>query len=123
MPNSSDGRSEEGSINKDAPEHSPTDIDLVFQQTYKETTGIKSSKLCGHGYLSNPNKTKLLHDRIEEQGRMVDSLRAQIAQDAANKEAEKEQLKAALRAELMKEFATIMAQNNISVAQHEVKSR
>jgi predicted house-cleaning noncanonical NTP pyrophosphatase (MazG superfamily) len=47
---------------------------------------------------------------------VVDRLRAFIADDAANKEAEKEQLKAALRAELMEEFATMMAQNNAKAA-------
>jgi predicted house-cleaning noncanonical NTP pyrophosphatase (MazG superfamily) len=113
MPQSSDGVGEEESGSNTA---APVKIDLVFQQTYKETTGSKSSKLCGHGYLSNPNKTKLLQDKIEEQGRVVDRLRAFIADDAANKEAEKEQLKAALRAELMEEFATMMAQNNAKAA-------
>lgn len=120
MTGSSDGMGEEESESNTVAPAAPVQADLVFQETYKETTGSKSSKLCGRGYLSNPNKRKLLEDTIEEQGRVVDRLRAHIAEAAANKEAEKEELKASLRAELRAEFATMMAQNNTKAAQPEV---
>ncbi|KAL6912033.1 hypothetical protein ACP4OV_000838 [Aristida adscensionis] len=89
-----------------------TQEDLVFQATYKETTGTKSNKLRGHSYLTNANKTQLLHQRIEEQGLEVQKLKEQLAEQPANKEAEKEQLKASIRAELMQEFQAMMAQNS-----------
>ena len=47
---------------------------LLFQEAYKETTGTKSTKVHGHGYLSNPSKNQLLQERIEEQAREVEKL-------------------------------------------------
>ncbi|TVU49668.1 hypothetical protein EJB05_00994, partial [Eragrostis curvula] len=81
--------------------------DLVFQDAYKETTGTKSTKSHGKGYLSNPTKNQLLKERIKEQEREVQILKEQLAKAAADKEADK----ASLKAEIMEEMKAMMTQN------------
>ncbi|KAF8666437.1 hypothetical protein HU200_053547 [Digitaria exilis] len=85
--------------------------DLVLQETYKETTGAKSNKSRGHGYMCNPTKNQLLHDRFLKQERELERLKEHIAEEAAKKEAEKEELAASIRASVMKEVQAMMAQN------------
>lgn len=94
--------------------------DHVFQAMYKETTGAKSSKVRGHGYLSNPNKNQLLQERFEEQEREVQRLKEQLAKEAADKQAEMEEFKATIRQELMQEFQTLIAQNQKQALVQEV---
>lgn len=92
--------------------HGIAEEDLILQETYKETTGAKSTKSRGHGYMSNPNKNQLLEEKFLEQGRELVRLKEQLAQQAAQKEAEKEQLAASIRASVMQEVQAMMAQNH-----------
>ncbi|RLM75511.1 uncharacterized protein C2845_PM15G03540 [Panicum miliaceum] len=78
----------------------PAKDDQVFQQTYKETTGANYTRSRGHCYLSNPKgKQQILQERMIQE--RLERLKEQ--------EPELEQLKAALRQELMGEFETVMA--------------
>ncbi|TVU00598.1 hypothetical protein EJB05_53961, partial [Eragrostis curvula] len=85
--------------------------DLAFQEAYKETTGTKSTKSHGHGYLANPTKNQLLKERIKEQEREVQILKEQLAKAAADKEADKASLKAEMKALIMEEMKAMMTQN------------
>lgn len=89
--------------------------DQVFQEVYRQTTGVKYSRSRGHGYMSNPKrKQKLLEERmfqerlerLEQQERQMQEM---MRKNEAEKEAEREQLKAAIREELMGEVQTMMA--------------
>ena len=94
--------------------------DHIFQETYKETTGSKSNKTRGLGYLSRSNRSQMHQerllqerlDRLEEREReLQDRVTAQLVKQEAEKKAEMEQIKASIRQELMKEFQSMMAQN------------
>lgn len=91
--------------------HDTAKEDQVLQETYKETTGAKSSKSRGHGYMNNPNKNQLLQQRFVEQEREIVRLKEHLAQQEAQKEAEKAQLAASIRASVMQEVQAMMAQN------------
>ena len=42
----------------------------ILQETYKETTGCRSNKGPGHGYMVKyPTRSQLMNERIEEQAR------------------------------------------------------
>jgi hypothetical protein len=42
----------------------------ILYETYKETTGCRSKKGPGHGYLAKyPTRSQLMNERIEEQAR------------------------------------------------------
>ncbi|TVU02203.1 hypothetical protein EJB05_52299 [Eragrostis curvula] len=92
--------------------------DLAFQEAYKETTGTKSTKSHGHGYLSNTTKNQLLKERIKEQEREVQILKEQLAKAAADKEADK----ASLKAEIMEEIKAMMAQDMRQELTHETNN-
>ena len=79
---------------------------MIFQSTYKETTQIKSSKLHGHGYLAKcQTRRELMKENLELHARAqaaareksiafeseVEKLREQIAQQATEREREKEE--------------------------------
>ncbi|TVU49818.1 hypothetical protein EJB05_01156, partial [Eragrostis curvula] len=85
--------------------------DIAFQEAYKETTGTKSTKSHGHGYLANPTKNQLLKERIKEQEREVRILKEQLAKAAADKEADKASLKTEMKALIMEEMKAMLAQN------------
>jgi phosphopantothenoylcysteine synthetase/decarboxylase len=110
-------------------EHEPRSVtsangkeDHVFQETYRETIGSKSTKSRGHGYLSNPNRNQhLLQERLfqerlerleERECEFQQKVKEQLEKQEAEKEAEKEQLKASIRQELLQELQTMIAQPN-----------
>ncbi|TVU06672.1 hypothetical protein EJB05_49896 [Eragrostis curvula] len=96
--------------------------DLAFQEAYKETTGTKSTKSHGHGYLTNPTKNQLLKERIKEQEREVQILKEQLAKAAADKEADKASLKAEMKALIMEEMKAMMTQNMRQELTHETNN-
>lgn len=115
---------------------SKQDESNILRQTYKETTGCKSNKGPGKGYLVKyPTRSELTKLRIEEQARAdalaaasqqknnetkeeVDQLREQLKIQAAERESDKEkilQLQQQLdntRQELRQEFLSLMAQHS-----------
>lgn len=54
--------------------------DDVFQNTYKETTGTKSTQKRGHGYFEKQTKHQL-HEIVEEQAREVQILKDELARN------------------------------------------
>jgi len=66
----------------------------ILRKTYKETTGCRSNKGPGHGYMVKyPTRSQLMNERIEEQARAA--ALAAAAQQKKNNEmqAEVEKLK------------------------------
>ncbi|KQJ81725.1 hypothetical protein BRADI_5g02560v3 [Brachypodium distachyon] len=89
--------------------------DIVLQSAYKETTGTKTTKLHGWGYLSTyPTKNQLLQERLELQAREVEILKEKLAKEAAEREAEKEDLKKSIREEMRQEVHALLAQHGLS---------
>ena len=91
--------------------HDTSKENLVFQEAYMETTGAKSTKSRGHGYMSNPNKTQMLQQRVLEQEHELLRLKEQLAKQLADKEAEKEQFISSIRESVMQEVKAMVAQN------------
>uniref|UniRef100_A0A0E0F5C6 DUF7597 domain-containing protein n=1 Tax=Oryza meridionalis TaxID=40149 RepID=A0A0E0F5C6_9ORYZ len=81
--------------------------DDVFQTTYKETTGTKSTQKHGHGYFGKPTKHQL-HEIVEEQDREVQRLMDELERNTQNQE----ELKASFRDELMKEIQKVMSEQS-----------
>jgi len=110
---------------------------MIFQSCYKETTQIKSSKLHGHGYLAKyRTRRELMKENLEVHARAqaaareknivleaeVDKLKEHIAQEAVEREREKEEnrrrmheelekAKTNLREEMKQEFLNMLAQH------------
>ncbi|KAF0892810.1 hypothetical protein E2562_017766, partial [Oryza meyeriana var. granulata] len=110
---------------------------MIFQSCYKETTQIKSSKLHGHGYLATyRTHRELMKENLEVHARAqaaareksiafeaeVEKLKEQIAQEAAEREREKEEnrrrmqeelenAKINIREEMKQEFLNMLAQH------------
>ena len=98
----------------------PIEEDQAFQETYLETIGAKSSKSCGHGYMSTRSNKQILQDRLEDQAKEIRRLQQLMAQKDAEKEVEKQELAAKLKQELMQEVRTMMAKNNNLLPTEEV---
>jgi hypothetical protein len=79
---------------------------LIFQEAYKRTTGSKSSKLHGNGYLARyPSRRQLMTERFEDQARSettshmekeelkatLEKVQEQLQSQVAEREAEKEE--------------------------------
>ena len=77
------------------------DEDQAFHKTYQETTGAKYTSSRGHGYVLKPRKKQILQDRLEEQEQEVQRLKEMITQKDAEEEAEKEQIVAIVKEQLM----------------------
>ena len=102
---------ESNELGQEESRHVTAKENLVFQEAYMETTGAKSTKSRGHGYRSNPNKTQMLQRRVLEQERELLRLKEQLAKQAADKEAEKEQFISSIKESLMQEVKAMVAQN------------
>jgi DNA anti-recombination protein RmuC len=117
----------------------------ILRETYKKTTGCKSKKGPGHGYMEKyPTRSQLMNERIEEQARAatlaaaaqqknnetqaeVEKLKEQLTIQAAERESDKEkiqQLKQQLenttnkmREELRQEFFALLEQHKQAPAQ------
>jgi hypothetical protein len=49
---------------------SPEEEDIIFQSTYKQSTGCKTSKIHGYGYMAKvPTRSQLMATKLEEQAR------------------------------------------------------
>jgi hypothetical protein len=110
---------------------------MIFQSCYKETTQVKSSKLHGHGYLAkNLTRKELIKENLELHARAqaaareksivleaeVDKLKEHIAQEAVEREREKEEnrrrmheelenARTNLREKMKQEFLNMLAQH------------
>jgi len=124
-------------LEPDRPTLTTVEENMIFQSCYKETTQIKSSKLHGHGYLATyRTRRELMKENLEVHARAqaaareksialeaeVDKLKEQIAQEAAEREREKEEnrrrmqeelenAKINLREEMKQEFLNMLAQH------------
>lgn len=92
--------------------HDADEENTVLQETYKETTGAKTKRSRGHGYMNNQNKAKFLHDRFKEQEREIQRLKQQVELQTLEKEEDRAQLAAQIRATVMKEVKAMFAQNS-----------
>jgi hypothetical protein len=92
--------------------HDANEENDVLQETYKEITGAKTKRSRGYGYMSNQNKAKFLHDRFKEQEREIQRLKQQVELQALEKEEDRAQLAATIRASVMKEVQAMFAQNS-----------
>lgn len=112
----------------------------ILRETYKETTGCKSRKGPGHGYMANyPTRSQLMNERIEQQARFaeiaaaaqkknsemqaeVEKLKEQLTVQAAERESDKEQIvllkeelkstSQMIREELRQEFFSLLKERN-----------
>lgn len=99
----------------DRPSLTTVEDNMIFQSCYKETTQIKSSKLHGHGYLATyRTRRELMKENLEVHARAqatareksialeaeVDKLKEQIAQEAVEREREKEENRRRMQEEL-----------------------
>ncbi|KAG0525256.1 hypothetical protein BDA96_06G040500 [Sorghum bicolor] len=112
----------------------------ILHETYKETTGCKSKKGPGHGYLAKyPTRSQLMNEQIEVQTRAsalaaaaqqknsemqaeVDSLKEQLTVQAAERVKDKEQIEqlqhqlesttSKIREELRQELFSLIKQQN-----------
>jgi triphosphoribosyl-dephospho-CoA synthetase len=62
--------------------------------------------------MSNRNKAKFLHERFKEQEREIQRLKQQVELQALEKEEDRAQLAATIRASVMKEVQAMFAQNS-----------
>ena len=98
----------------------PVAQDQAFQETYLETTGVKSNKSRGHGCMSTKSNKRVLQDRLEDQEHEIHRLKDMVVQKEFDKEAEKKQLVPKVKQELMQEWKTMMAENNNLLSTQEV---
>jgi hypothetical protein len=108
----------------------------ILHETYKETTGCKSRRGPGHGYLGKyPTRSQLMNERIEEQARAaaalkknsemqaeVEKLKEQVTVQAAERESDKEKIQqlqhqlettsSKIREDLRQEFLLLLKQQN-----------
>ncbi|CAD6212626.1 unnamed protein product [Miscanthus lutarioriparius] len=122
-------------LEPDRPALTTVEENMIFQSCYKETTQIKSSKLHGHGYLAMyRTRIELMKENLEVHAHAqavareksialeakVDKLKEQIAQEAAERERDKEEnrrrmqeelenAKINLREEMKQEFLNMLA--------------
>jgi len=112
----------------------------ILHETYKETTGCRSRKGPGHGYLAKyPTRSQLMNERIEEQAHAsalavaaqqknsevqaeVEKLKEKLTVQAAERESDKEKIQqlqhqlestsSKIREELRQEFFALIKQQN-----------
>nr|AWA44677.1 hypothetical protein SO62J10_000005 [Saccharum officinarum] len=112
----------------------------ILYETYKKTTGCRSKKGPGHGYLAKyPTQSQLMNERIEEQARAsalaaaaqqknsemqaeVENLKEQLTVQAAERESDKEKIQqlqhqlestsSKIREELRQELFSLIKQQN-----------
>ena len=117
----------------------------ILRETYKETTGCRSNKGPGHGYMVKyPTRSHLMNERIEEQARAaalaaaaqqknnetqaeVEKLKEQLTIQAAERESDKEKIQHLeqqpentsnkIREELRQKFFSLLAQHKQVPAQ------
>ncbi|KAJ1289088.1 hypothetical protein BS78_02G138200 [Paspalum vaginatum] len=113
------------------------ELDNVFRSTYNETTGGKSSRLHGRGYLAKrPKLTERMRAEMDEQARAtaatkqknveleeeVRSLKEKIANEAAERREMEERQDSKLEI-LREEMRTMVAQNQSSTQQPKPSSK
>jgi hypothetical protein len=117
-------------------EVSTAEENMIFQSSYRETTQVKASKLHGHGYMSKyRTRRELRRENLEVHARaeaaaierslkfeaQVENLKLHLAQEAEEREREKEEnrrkmqeelksAKIALREEMKQELRNMLAQ-------------
>ncbi|KAL6909773.1 hypothetical protein ACP4OV_001432 [Aristida adscensionis] len=116
----------------DAPVVQSEEENLIFQRTYKDATGCKTSRTFCRGYLAKyPSRSELLNEQLHEQARAaaaatnrnnqledeVEGLKEHLAHEAAEREREKEESRQlvedrleATRNEMRKDFLVMLAQ-------------
>jgi hypothetical protein len=78
----------------------------ILRETYNETTGCRSRKGPGHGYLAKyPTRSQLMNERIEEQAYAA-ALAAAAQQKNSEMQAEVEKLKEQLTVKPLRGRAT-----------------
>ncbi|RLM51458.1 uncharacterized protein C2845_PMPSC055550 [Panicum miliaceum] len=97
----------------------PEEEDIVFQSTYKQSTGCKTDKLLGHGYMAKfPTRSQLMTAKLEEQARAS----AAAQQKNIEVQGEVEKLKEKL-ANLEAERYMIIEESKRQIQQEEEKKR
>jgi hypothetical protein len=70
--------------------------------------------------MSTKSNKRVLQDRLEDQEHEIHKLKDMVVQKEFDKEAEKKQLVAKVKKELMQEWKTMMAENNNLLSTQEV---
>jgi predicted nuclease with TOPRIM domain len=98
---------------------SPEEEDIIFQSTYKQSTGCKTSKIHGYGYMAKvPTRSQLMATKLEEQARAS----AAAEQKNIEVQGEVEKLKEKV-ANLEAEREMIIEESKRQIQQEEEKKR